>query len=264
MRTSYHNHTTWSDGTSTVAEMIAAARNAGLEELGISDHFAIAGDGRRFPWALPQESLEDYVAQILEAKTATRDLTVRLGMEVDYFPETVERTIRRLDPFPFDYLIGSVHFVDDFAIDLNAQPWEGLSPDDRNRIWREYWRLLRKAVDTRLFDIIGHFDLPKKFKFFPTADLTDEALAVLDAIAAADMALEINCSGWDKPVQEAYPSLSYLQEAKRRNIPLIINADAHSADAVVRNFDRARRLALEAGYTELVRFERRKRFTYPI
>ena len=264
MRTSYHNHTAWSDGASSVAEMIDGARRAGLEELGISDHFALAPDLRRFPWAMASESLDDYVAQIEEAKSATEDLTLRLGLEVDYFPETLKLVEKRLAPYRFDYLIGSVHFVDGFAIDLNAQPWEGLSQYSRNRIWRLYWQRLGEAADSGLFDIIGHFDLPKKFNFHPSVDLTEEGLAVLDIIAARNLAIEINSSGWDKPVQEAYPSLFYLREANRRGIPLVINSDAHSCDEVARNFERARGFAAQAGYGELVRFEKRKRSSYPL
>jgi len=263
-RTSYHNHTTWSDGASTVAEMIDAARKAGMEELGISDHFALAPDHRRFSWALPPESLDAYIAEVQKAKAAAKDLKILLGLEVDYFPESMDSIRQRLTPRPFDYLIGSVHFVDDFAIDLNAQPWESLSRAERNRMWRGYWQLVRDMAATRFFDIAGHFDLPKKFKFFPSLDLTDDAMAALDAIAAADMAMEINCSGWDKPVEEAYPALMYLREANRRKIPLVINSDAHSAGQVANHFERALRMAEEAGYTELVRFERRRRFACPI
>jgi histidinol-phosphatase (PHP family) len=264
IHTSYHNHTTWSDGTSTLADMIDSARKAGLEELGISDHFALAPEDLRFSWSLAPELLYAYVAEILQAKADTKDIAIRLGLEVDYYPETMEIIKQRLAPYPFDYLIGSVHFVDDFVIDLNAQPWEGISQDDRNCMWRGYWQLLRAVAESRFFDIIGHFDLPKKFKFYPSIDLTEDALAALDAIAAADMAIEINCSGWDKPVEEAYPSLFYLQEAHRRKIPLIVSSDAHTAKNVTRNFERARRLAIEAGYTEFVRYDRRKRFAYPI
>ena len=264
MQASYHNHTTWSDGTSTVAEMIESARKAGLEEIGISDHFALTLDNRRFSWALAPELLDAYVNEIQQAIAATKGLVVRLGLEVDYFPDTIEWVRERLAPYPFDYVIGSVHFIDDFVIDLNAQPWETLSPDERNGMWRGYWRLLRKAAETGFFDFIGHFDLPKKFKFFPSADLTEDALAALDAMAAADMAIEINGSGWDKPVAEAYPSPFYLREARKRNIPLVISSDGHTADHIDRHFERARQMALDAGYTELVHFERRKRTACPL
>jgi histidinol-phosphatase (PHP family) len=264
MLISYHNHTTWSDGKSTILEMINAARKMGLHELGISDHYAIAPNHRRFSWSIAPESLDVYVEEVLSAMRHTQDLTIRLGVEVDYFPETLEESIQHLKPYPFDYIIGSIHFIDEFAIDLNAQPWEGLTQDQRNEIWRTYWRHLRTASASGLFDIIGHFDLPKKYGFFPSVDLTIDALAVLDAMAAANIALEINCSGWDKPVKEAYPEPLYLHEARLRNIPLLINADAHLASHIIRNFDRARELATAAGYTELVRFEKRQKFSYPI
>jgi histidinol-phosphatase (PHP family) len=262
--TSYHNHTTWSDGTATLAEMIEGARKAGLDELGISDHFALGPGNRRYTWAMAPESLDDYVAEIQQAMKNTNGLTIRLGLEVDYFPETIELVKTRLASYPFDYLITSVHSIDDFPIDFNAEPWAGLSPDSRNQMWRSYWQRLRAAAETNAFDIIGHLDLPKKFNFYPSVDLTQDALAALDSIAGANMAIEMNCSGWDKPVGEAYPSPFYLHEAYRRKIPLIISADAHSAVDVNRNFDRARQSAKEAGYSELVRFERRKRFSYPL
>jgi len=264
MRTSYHNHTTWSDGEATVAEMIEAARSAGIEELGISDHYVLDPGNRRFQWAISPESLDAYVEEVQKAAAATKDLIIRLGLEVDYIPETEEQVKKQLDPYPFDYLITSVHFVNDFPIDLELKSWEELSQDSRNDIWRRYWRILRAAAESGYFDIIGHFDLPKKYGYYPSVDLTDEALAVLDAMAAADMAVEINCSGWDKPVKEAYPSLFYLQEANRRNIPLVINSDAHTSKNVAYNFEHGRRLALEAGYTELARFEKRTRSSYLI
>ena len=262
--TTYHNHTKWSDGSGTVLEMIEAAQKAGFTELGISDHFALAPGDPEFRWALPLHSLDAYVAQIREAMTSTKGIILRLGLEVDYFPKSVERIKDRLAAHAFDFLIGSVHFVDDFAIDLNAQPWEGLSQDSRDHVWRSYWQLLSEAAQTGLFDVIGHFDLPKKFNYRPSIDLNKEALAALDAVSAADMAIEINTSGWDRPVGEAYPSLFYLREANRRNIPLVINADAHAPVEIARHFDRAWQLAAEAGYTELVRFEQRRRFPYPL
>lgn len=262
--TSYHNHTKWSDGASSLQELIEGARKARLQELGVSDHFAVAPGNPRISWALAPEALDAYVSEIQEAMGSTADLTIRLGLEVDYFPETLDETRRRLSAHAFDFLIVSVHFVDDFPIDFEARSWEGLTQESRDSMWRGYWQRLRATAQTGLFDIIGHFDLPKKFNFQPSIDLTAEALEALDAAAAADMAIEINTSGWDRPVREAYPSPLYLREAYRRGIPLVINADAHTPDDLVRYFDRARELAAAAGYTQLVRFERRQRHFYPL
>jgi|WetSurMetagenome_2_1015567.scaffolds.fasta_scaffold260415_2 histidinol-phosphatase (PHP family) len=264
MLTSYHNHTSWSDGAATVSTLIDGAGKAGLDELGISDHYVLTPDSRQVSWSMQTDLLADYAEQICKADENSGEISVRLGLEVDYFPETIELVQRMLAPYRFDYLIGSVHFVDGFPIDSDARPWKELSQNARDNIWRGYWQRLRVAAETGLFDIASHFDLPKKFGYFPSVDLTQEALAALDAISAAGMAIEINTSGWERPVREAYPSFFYLQEANRRNIPAIISADAHKPEDLVRHFERARALAAEAGYTELVRFNQRRRFAYPL
>lgn len=262
MLTSYHNHTNWSDGAPTLAAQIQAARAIPLDELGISDHFVLHPDDPEVEWSLPIDLLGDYVLQLRAAAHETHDLTVRLGVEADFFPETIEALRERLEPYPWDYVIGSVHYVDGFPIDRHKDDWDALSAEQVNEKWRLYWLRMRQLAESRVFDFAAHLDLPKKFGYRPTVDLTAEALAALDAIAASDMAIEINTAGWSLPAQEAYPSLELLREARRREIPLLINADAHFPEFLTRNFDRARELAREAGYTELVRYEQRQR--YPV
>jgi histidinol-phosphatase (PHP family) len=260
MLVSYHNHTTWSDGGATLAAQIQAARQAGLDELGISDHYVLDPAGAEVEWSMPPDLLGDYVLELRAAAAEVRGLTLRLGIEADFFPETVEQTRAALDGYPFDYVIGSVHAVDGFPIDSDARDWERLSEGERNDVWRLYWLRVAQMAESGVFDFAAHLDLPKKFGFRPTVDLMPQALAALDALAAAGMALEINTAGWSLPAGEAYPSLELLREARRRDLPLLINADAHFAEFLTRDFERARALAREAGYSELVRYERRQPF----
>jgi len=269
MLINYHNHTRWSDGRATLEEMIAGARAAGLAEFGISDHYAPFPDGRTVDWALPPAFLPEYVARVLAAKEAeTSGLVIRLGIEIDFFPETIEATKTVLAQYPFDFLIGSVHFVKPgshfFPIDFAASYWEALSPDEVNTIWRRYWQAICALAESGVCDFIGHLDLPKKFGFLPTTDLTDEVNAALDVIAAAGLAIEINTSGWQKPIAEAYPASPLLRSAHELDIPLLINADAHLPIDAAADFPRARILARDAGYSELVRYDRRRRFFYPL
>ena len=263
MLTSYHNHTTWSDGAPTLAAQIQAAKAAGLDELGISDHYVLYPGGEEVDWSLPLDMLGDYVLELRAAAHEVRGLTLRLGIEADFFPETIEDLRERLAPYPWDYVIGSVHYVDGFPIDENTRFWDALSPEEQNEKWRLYWVRIRQLAESGVFDFVAHPDLPKKFGHRPTVDLTAEITAALDAIAAADMAIEINTAGWSLPAGEAYPSLELLQAARAREIPLLINADAHFPEFLTRNFDRARDLAREAGYTELVRYQRRQRYPVP-
>lgn len=264
MLLSYHNHTNWSDGQPTLAEQIEGARLAGLTELGISDHYVLHPGGAQVEWTLPLDRLGEYVADIQAAAAQTHGLTIRLGVEADFFPETVDALRGILAAHPFDFVIGSVHYADDFPIDAHSRYWEPLTEEERNAKWRLYWLRVRQMAESGVYDFVGHLDLPKKFGHRPTVDLTAEALAALDAIAAADMAIEINTAGWSLPAQEGYPSPFLLREARRRGIPLLINADAHSPKHLTRDFDRARALAREAGYTELVGYEKRRRFTFPL
>jgi len=257
--TSYHVHTRWSDGSATIQEVINAAEAVGLEEVGISDHYVMYPDLRRVDWSMPTERLEEYAAEVREAGRHAR-VTVRLGLEVDYLPDTIERTLEALARVDFDYVIGSVHFVDDFALDSTRDYWDALTQDQVDEMWKAYYRRLGAMTATRGFDIVGHFDLPKKFGVAPHADLTPEVLEALDAVAESGMVMEINTSGWHRPVREAYPAPWIAAEARKRNVPIVITADAHDPKNLVRDFDRAADLARQAGYTSAVRFEARRRY----
>jgi histidinol-phosphatase (PHP family) len=256
--TSYHTHTVWSDGTATLSAMLAAAGAAGVAEYGVSDHYVLLPSGHDVNWAMPCASLDEYVATV-RAAMAEVPFALRLGLEADFFPETIDELRARLAAHPFDYVLGSVHIVDGFPIDAEASYWEPLSEAERNAVWRGYLTRVRQLAESRAFDIAGHLDLPKKFGFPPTVDLSADFAAALDAIAAAGMALELNTAGWDKPAAEAYPAPALLREARRRDIPLVITADAHAPDEVTRHYPRAVALAREAGFTAQARFAGRQR-----
>jgi histidinol-phosphatase (PHP family) len=264
MLTSYHNHTNWSDGAATLAAQIQAARRAGIDELGVSDHYVLRSGGDPVEWSMDLGLLGDYVFQLRAAAAETRDVVLRVGIEADFFPETVERLRETLAEYPFDYVIGSVHYVDGFPIDRAAGDWSALSEEDRNEKWRLYWRRIREMAESRVYDFAAHLDLPKKFGFRPTVDLGAEELEALEALSASGMAIEINTAGWSLPAAEAYPSLRLLRAARRRGIPLLINADAHFPEFLTRDFDRACALAREAGYSELVRYDRRRAYPVPL
>ena len=261
MLTSYHNHTNVSDGACTLEEQIEGAHLAGLDELGISDHY-VAHPTLQCDWSMPLDFLAPYVKKLQDAAAQLRGMRLRIGLEVDYFPESVELLRERLEAYPFDYVIGSVHFVDEFPIDKDRDSWDALDQHQRNEMWRRYWGCIAEMARTGLYDFAAHIDLPKKFGHRPTVDLTYERNSALDAVAGAGMAIEINTAGWSLPAKEAYPSLDILKAARDRSIPLLINADAHRPDHLTRDFDRARVLAREAGYTELVRFDKRRQYSY--
>ena len=252
--TSYHTHSRWSDGQTSIAAMIAAAEKINLQEFGISDHYVLTPHAETdTSWSMPVERLGEYVDEVLSL-SKTSHLTVRLGLEVDYFPENPEEIRNQLSPYPFDYLIGSVHFVDTFPVDHSADFWAPLTQADINRIHVEYWQRVAMAAKSGLFDWLGHLDLVKKFAFRPDIDLSDYINAALDAIVDADIAIELNTSGWDKPCQEAYPDHLILSQCARRNIPVILTADAHSPEELLRHYDRGQNLLNRLGVRQQDRY----------
>lgn len=262
--TSYHVHTRWSDGVASIEEVVRAAVREGLDEVGISDHYVIYPDNTPIEWSMDTTRLDQYVEEILEAGRRQPAVRVRLGIEVDYLPETIEQTRQALAPYPFDYIIGSVHYIDSFPIDGHRKHWDALTQDQIDATWIAYYERAIDMARSGVFDFAAHLDLPKKFGHAPSVSLQAEVAAALDALAAADMAIEINTSGWSLPAREAYPAPGILRLARKRGIPILINADAHTPRYLTRNFDLARELATDCGYDSVVRYERRCRTSVPI
>src|ERR1051326_9515289 len=129
MKTSYHVHSKWSDGKTGIAEIITAAGEVGLEELGISDHYVLAPPPQVVSWSMPLDRLGEYLADVdAAAAAAPPGLVVRRGVEADFFPGQEAAIREALAPHEFDYVIGSVHYVDGFAVDESRPKWDGLSP----------------------------------------------------------------------------------------------------------------------------------------
>jgi histidinol-phosphatase (PHP family) len=258
MRASYHNHTSLSDGTVPMATMIDGARQLGVEVLGISDHIVLEPDGTIPDWSMHPRQIPAYIDELLGYR-AEGSLGIRIGLEIDWFPEQREAISELLQQYPLDFVIGSVHEVDGFCIDYRAEDWRRLDEEARNQVHRRYWELIRSMAESGFFDIAGHLDLTKKFGFRPTIDLSREITAALDAIAAADLVVELNTAGWHLPCQEAYPARQLLEQCRQRGITTMPAADAHAPQHLLRDFGRAAELLREVGYSRVAGFVERRR-----
>jgi histidinol-phosphatase (PHP family) len=233
---------------------------AGLTEIGFSDHSPMARDDFD-NWRMLNSQLDEYVGKVRLAQEIYPQLTIRLALEVDYLPGQ-ENWIRDLAArHPWDYFIGSVHYVSDtFDIDNPAKLSEW-KKRDAFEVWQVYFDRLTMAAESKLFDIIGHCDLPKKFGIRPQQDCTPLYEKFLDAVAANDVAIELNTAGLRKECKEIYPSKQILQLAFARHIPITFGADAHAPEEVGMYFVDAMELARSVGYGETVRFNQRQRET---
>ncbi len=254
----YHLHTPLC--RHAVGEPVDYARRAvelGLTEIGFSDHSPMARDDFD-DWRMPARQLDDYVAKVRLARETFPQLTIRLALEVDYLPGQ-EAWIRELAArHPWDYFIGSVHYVSDtWAIDNPARLSEW-KKRDAFEVWTIYFERLAQAARSRLFQIIGHADLPKKFGLRPAQDCRPLYRNFVNAAAEAGCAIELNTAGLRKECREIYPCAELLQLAWRKGVPITFGSDAHAPEEVGMNFAEAVALARSAGYTETCRFTRRQ------
>ena len=251
---SYHNHSNFSDGSSTLEQMCRSAKAAGLREFGMSDHWVIPPDETvdASSWRMPPARLDEYVETLLKLKKEldSDTFTLRLGLEVDFFFENHKEVLEALAPYPFDYFMGSVHYSDAFPIDHDKADWIGLTEAQKETICTTYWKKLEGAAACGLYTMIGHLDLPKKFGMIDNDKYLASAVRVLDAVRKTQGAIELNTAGWFKECAEQYPALSMLKEAEKRRIPVIVNADAHHHDHVNRNFAEAAQVLYDAGYPQ--------------
>ena len=261
---SYHVHSQWSDGKATIAEMIRAGAEAGLREVGMSDHSVLTSTPcPDDEWFMPPERLGEYVAEV-QAAAGLVNIPVRLGLEVDFFPDRVASIADVLQKTELDYVIGGVHSLDGFPLDSSPAYWEPLSQAQVNDLYAQYWACELQLVESELFDIVAHLDLPKKYAFCPTLDFSGEITAVLDAVADSGMVLELNAAGWDKTCAEQYPTQAVLQGCFARSIPTLISADAHATAEIARHYAEAADMLRAVGYRETAEFEKRQRRSVPL
>jgi histidinol-phosphatase (PHP family) len=243
--------------TGEPTEYAARAVAVGLTEIGFSDHSPMRQDNFDL-WRMNRVRLAEYIAKVRQAQKDFPRLTIKLALEGDYLPGQ-EEWIRELAALhPWDYFIGSVHYVSDsWAID-NPDQLSEWKKRDAYEVWSVYFDWLTRAAESGLFEIIGHADLPKKFGIYPERDCAPLFEKFLDAAARKNVAIELNTAGLRKDCREIYPSPKLLQIARAKNVAITFGSDAHAPGEVGMNFAEAIQLARNMGYTQCRRFTKRK------
>jgi histidinol-phosphatase (PHP family) len=259
MNADYHMHTPLCrHAAGEPLELAAQAVKAGLHEIGFSDHNPMPEDDFD-DWRMRAAQLDEYIAKVESARRAFPGLTIKLALEVDYLPgreDWIRDLARR---HPWDYFIGSVHYVSEtWAIDNphRISEWKNRDPFE---VWSLYFERLAMAAQSGLFDIIGHADLCKRFCFYPRQDCTPLFERFLQAARKHGVAIELNTAGLRKDCKEIYPGPAFLRLAQGFGVPITFGSDAHAPLEVGMNFTEAVQLARAAGYTHCSRFARRRR-----
>lgn len=249
----YHMHTFMSDGKDPHEAMVASAEFKGLEEIGFSDHICLMPVG----WAMDLASIPVMVEKVTQLRAErANSITIKLGAEVDYLPGRELEILELIRSIPFDYVIGSVHFIDDWNFDTDIRPYDQVSID---KFYTDYFKLVQQSARSGLFDVIGHCDLAKKFAYYPSFRLERLYEDTARVFRSAGVVVELNTSGRIKPCQEFYPSALFLEKLLKYKIPITLGSDAHVEQNIGQFFDEALTEIKALGFSEIVKFSGRKR-----
>lgn len=227
-----------------ILQYCEVAHERGIRQMGITEH---------------DRYLDDIdLAAFQEARELSQDVELRLGIEIDFVPGQEERMDHDATALPYDYVIGSVHRVDNEEVD-HPDHQEIYEKWETYDLYEAYYRNVREAALSGRFEILGHPDLIKIFRKFPDRDITPMLEETADAIAESGIAVDVNAAGLRKPIGEIYPSKDFLQMLHRRGVPIILSSDAHAADQVAAGYDKSLKLVHEVGYREVVTFKDRER-----
>ena len=213
---------------------------------------------------MPEEEFDGYLGEVeaLRKEFAGR-IVVRLGLEADY-AEGFEDELRRwLDRAEWDFVLGSVHWVSGDWIDA-LESIHRFEKEGTEALYREYYRLLAGAARTGLFDVLSHFDLPKKHGHRPAVPVADAEDEAIRAAAESGCAVEISSAGLRKPVGELYPDPRLLERINAAGIPVTFSSDAHAPSEVGWGYERTVPQARSCGVSEYLTFERRRKTVHPL
>ncbi len=205
--------------------------------------------------------LEDYVEGVIAAKEA--GLPVRLGLEIDFFPHTIDGVLDLIAPYPWDFLIGSVHWVGGWAID-GPRAGEEMVRRGVRRAWEEYFELETALAASGTVDVLAHVDVCKKAGVRPAEEPLDLYREVVKAATASGTAVEVSSQGLRKPAAEVYPAPRFLEEFCSAGVPITLASDAHAPGEAAWGYDEVRTAARAAGYRTRLAFEGRARIEVPL
>jgi len=249
----YHMHSILSDGKDTYEEMIRVAIAKGLDEIGFSDHVCL----KPVEWAIQLVDIPVMTEQILDLKQKYEDvIKIRYGIELDYFPGRETELKDIIESIPLDFVIGSVHFIDDWNFDCDQSLYGKWSNDE---LYEHYFGLIQQAATSGLFDTIGHLDIIKKFRVYPESNQDKLFEDTIKLIKENDLVVELNTGGVDRPCAEFTPGPKLLEMCFRHKVPVTLSSDAHRAIQIARHYESAVALLSEIGYHEIVGFENRTR-----
>jgi histidinol-phosphatase (PHP family) len=250
-----------------IRDYIEAAIKNGLKVIGISDHSPYFGSEQEQEQpgiAMGKSEFARYIEEVLQLKQEyANKIDVLLGVESDFFPEHAELYRSIYSGYPFDYIIGSVHFSGGSSI-FNKTRWNGLS--DRQKVEQKelYYDFISQSARSGMFQILGHIDAMKGFYPEFSAIPTNAVEKTLQVIGEQGVAIEINTSGKTKSCGGWYPSDEILERALHCGVPVTFGSDAHVPERVGDEFEQVSAKLKEIGFKHWVYFKKKEPVKVPL
>jgi histidinol-phosphatase (PHP family) len=262
----YHSHSLFCDGKAVPENFITAAIEKGFHAYGFSSHAPVPFSSR---WNMESSRLQDYKDEVYRLRSAFSDkIQIYLGLEVDYIHGYWGYQASGLKDKGLDYIIGSIHYIaqspDGSYFCFDGQPeafYKGIELLYRNDFRKAitgYYHSVRQMVENDRPDIIGHIDKIKMHNSVKPYFSEDEEWYInqveetLDLIAEKGCIIEVNTRGLHKHNSPMlYPGRWVLEKAFRRQIPVMLNSDAHHPDEIESGFSQTAGLLKEIGYKSL-------------
>ena len=256
MRVDLHNHTIrCNHATGSMEDYIKKAIEIGIDIYGFTDHAPMDFEPE---YRMNLSQCSEYENEVLRLKEKyKKDIEITLGYEVDFMsnPKYMEKSILNSN---VDYLIGSVHFLDTWGFDNPEflKEYENQNIDD---IWIKYFKAIEDMAKSNYFNIVGHLDLIKVFKYLPNKDIKLLAYNALKEIKKSAMTIEINSAGLRKPIKEQYPSKSLLELIFELDIDITFSSDAHSISQIGFEYESVKNIAKKIGFTKCVSYIKKEK-----
>jgi histidinol-phosphatase (PHP family) len=282
-------HAEIADETDLAVERLAqycdGATAAGVTEIALTEHFHRFTKPREVVegwWASEPDDrlrgymaayfdhhatadLDSYVEIVLAAKRA--GLPIVAGLEVDYYPGLMDKVAALLDGYPFDVLLGSIHWLGTWMFDIvdSAEQMEHWETRGTNETWRTYAEAIEELAGTATCDVLAHPDVVKVTGRIADAGVVNEVEErIAEAAASSGMAAELSSSGFRKPVGMAYPSVSLLDRFFALGVPLTTASDTHGISHIADRTPALHALASGAGYSTLRAYRNRAGHDVPL
>lgn len=260
----FHIHESYSSDAplATPEKYCRVAERRGIDEICFTTHLILAGPDVQH--GISPEKIPSYLRDI-EAAQENTDVTLRVGLEIDWFPEVEKEIEEVLDEYPLDYALGSLHYVR--GIDIGSRRrspafFLGKELVDALDIYFEEWG---KAAESGLFDVLAHPDYFRKYlslthdmpvSFEEYGSTVHDAL---DSLRSHGVGIGVNASGYRHGIGDHYPIKGFMQAAREVGIETaVVGSDCHTVGDLGRNTLRATHRLKREGFDHISVFEGRK------